>query len=74
VSDRGDLLFRLGALFRPGTMERKHKGKVRRHMEMGITLDSTPTTIIGVAPQGFHSPSPKCRLWKPLDLNRAKRQ
>jgi hypothetical protein len=43
-------------------------------MEMGITLDSTPTTIIGVAPQGFHSPSPKCRLWKPLDLNRAKRQ
>ena len=38
-----------------------------------ITLDGTPTTVIGVMPRGFYFPSPEYRLWKPLSLDPASR-
>lgn len=36
-----------------------------------ITLDSRPTTVIGVMPRGFYFPTPEHALWRPLDLDPA---
>ena len=58
------------AIISYGAWQRRFGGD-RSVLSKTITLNGTPTTIIGVMPQGFYYPSRTAEIWTPLVFNPA---